>query len=335
MERGAVVIRPVERGQIIGVWWEDYVVLNHPQFSSKTHPKHSIQPKEEIPQSNEGQGQQTFNEQQTHTAESISCQMKDSILSLKSEYISQNGELVNYSLMKSSSHFFQYLEIIQLLPQLDLSILSSIERKAFFINIYNSLVIHSLVENIVTVDEDSIFKRLRMYATASYQIGPFVYSLNDIEHGILRGNKSSPTPFSSPPFTSQDPRLRFIVELDPRIHFALNCGAKSCPPIKVYLDSKLDRQLQTATRGYLSSNVAIDLPQRTVTLSMLFKWFRNDFGKNDLEILRWIELHASEDIARPVHQLLEDVAINRKKSFFSSSSQIKINYFPYDWRINS
>jgi hypothetical protein len=318
----------MERGQIIGLWWEDYVVLN--RFPPKNIPRNSIHPKEELKIDNNKQ-------QDIITAEYICSKMKDSILALKSEHISSNGDQVNYSMMKSSPLFAQYLETSQLLHQLDLSILSSTERKAFFINIYNSLVIHSLVENMITENDDSIFKRLRMYATAAYQIGPFLYSLNDIEHGILRGNKCSPTPFSSPPFPSHDPRLRFIVEFDPRIHFTLNCGARSCPIIKVYLDSKLDRQLQSATQCYLT-NIAIDLQQKTVTLSMLFKWFRHDFGNNDLEILRWIELHATDDVARPLHQLLEDINLKKKKkNFFSSSSSswIHVKYFPYDWRINS
>jgi hypothetical protein len=323
----------MERGQVIGLWWEDYVVLNRvPPQDPKTIPKNSIIPKG-------GSQEELKIDNSRPSAEQISCQMKDSILALKCEHISPNGDSVNYSLMKTSSIFDQYLDTIQLLHQLDLSTLSPTERKAFFINIYNSLVIHALVENLVQ-ENDSIFKRLRMYAVASYQIGSSFYSLNDIEHGILRGNKPSPTPFSSPPFSSRDPRLRVIVDLDPRIHFTLNCGAKSCPPIKVYLDSKLDQQLQTATKGYLTSDlVAIDLQHRTVTLSMLFKWFRHDFGKNDLEILRWIELHAIDDIARPLHQLLEDINTKKKKSmsrlFSSSSSWIQINYFPYDWRINS
>ena len=39
----------------------------------------------------------------------------------------------------------------------------------------------------------------------------------------------------SKPFGSSDPRLKVaLTEHEPLIHFALVCGAKSCPPIKTY-----------------------------------------------------------------------------------------------------
>ena len=74
-----------------------------------------------------------------------------------------------------------------------------------------------------------------MYSTASYNIGGLVYSLNDIENGLLRGNRVSAVPLTSVPFPDQnDPRKNLMLNCDPRIHFALNCGAVSCPPIAVY-----------------------------------------------------------------------------------------------------
>ena len=67
--------------------------------------------------------------------------------------------------------------------------------------------------------------------------------MQDMEDGVLRGNSPAAASLgmllgipklSSGPFDESDPRRRLaVVPMDPRIHFALVCGAKSCPPIKV------------------------------------------------------------------------------------------------------
>jgi len=61
-----------------------------------------------------------------------------------------------------------------------------------------------------------------------------VYSLNDIENGILRSNRKPVAAFRRP-FSNSDIRRHIALkECEPRVHFALVCGAKSCPPIKTY-----------------------------------------------------------------------------------------------------
>lgn len=53
-----------------------------------------------------------------------------------------------------------------------------------------------------------------------------MYSLDDIEHGVLRGNRPHPSS-PEPLLRDGDPRLQFVMSrVDPRIHFALVCGAK-------------------------------------------------------------------------------------------------------------
>ena len=86
----------------------------------------------------------------------------------------------------------------------------------------------------------------------SYIIGGLSYSLNDMENGILRNNRRSMGTLYMRPFSSDDPRLELAIEpVDPRIHFALNCGAKSCPPIKTFSALEIDDQLDLATKAFL------------------------------------------------------------------------------------
>ena len=61
-----------------------------------------------------------------------------------------------------------------------------------------------------------------------------MYSLNDIESGVLRSNRKPIAAFRRP-FSSSDSRRGIALkQCEPRVHFALVCGAKSCPPIKTY-----------------------------------------------------------------------------------------------------
>ena len=74
----------------------------------------------------------------------------------------------------------------------------------------------------------------QFFNTVSYVIGGLTFTLNEIENGVLRSNRK-PIGALSKPFSKNDLRLKIALEQpEPKIHFALVCGAKSCPPIKTY-----------------------------------------------------------------------------------------------------
>ena len=113
--------------------------------------------------------------------------MRHKTLQLKSEAI---GDSVNYTVLRDSKTFQEYKELTYLLADMDLQSLSHDEQKAFWINLYNTLVIHAIIEGMLPIEKStSTFARLELYATASYKVGHFIFSLNDIENGILRANQ--------------------------------------------------------------------------------------------------------------------------------------------------
>jgi hypothetical protein len=184
-------------------------------------------------------------------AQSVSQYLKGFIMDLKCEHFSADGLHVDYKAIKVSEKYQQYVVACKRLTVLDLSTLSQSQLKAFCINIYNALVIHALIEGLLE-NETSTFSRMKFFATAAYNIGGQIYSLNDIENGLLRRNRLSAVPFTSLPFSQHDHRLQYMLtEGDPRIHFALNCGSASCPPIAEYSSdvAELEQQLQMATEG--------------------------------------------------------------------------------------
>ena len=62
--------------------------------------------------------------------------------------------------------------------------------------------------------------------------------------------------------------------MDPRIHFALVCGSRSCAPIRFYEADSIDEQLETATRNFINSSEVVILPeQKKILLSQIFNWY--------------------------------------------------------------
>ena len=129
-------------------------------------------------------------------------------------------------------------------------------------------------------------QRNSFFGGVGYKIGGHHYSFNDLEHGVLRGNKV-PTFQLSPQLPKDDPRLPAVFAApDCRIHFALNCGAVSCPAISLYTAQGIDTELDVAAAGFCESadGVAVDAESRTLWLSKLLSWYGADFGRNKREI---------------------------------------------------
>lgn len=147
-------------------------------------------------------------------------------------------------------------------------------RKAFWINCYNVAV-----QNALKAHPEKYANKMAFYNKKTIVIAGKWLSPNDMEHGILRRSKwlyglgFVPSLFPSP-FEKQ---MR-VAHLDVRIHFALNCGARSCPPIVVYNPIEVQRQLNDVTAAFLHDNTLVE--NGKLLLSKLFLWYRGDFGSN-------------------------------------------------------
>jgi hypothetical protein len=142
-----------------------------------------------------------------------------------------------------------------------------------------------------------------------------------MEHGILRGNRRPPYRLLRP-WGNNDSRLEFaILPIDPRIHFALVCGARSCPPIGFYEAEQIDFQLQLAAESFINSPQVRILPEKnTLLISMIFKWYKADFGGNDQAI---------------IDTILNFLDEGEKKNFLSENrNRVQMKYQPYDWNLN-
>ena len=250
-------------------------------------------------------------------ATEVASGLRKIILSLYDNYLSEDGKSVDYVGISKSELFKNYEELSYELQRTDIASLPPNERKAFFINCYNALMIHAYVRNGIPT---SFWQRFKFFTTTSYMIGGQNYSLDDMEHGILRENKKSLLAYLQNPITSHDPRAKAILPLDPRIHFALVCGAKGCPPIKHYSSENIDEELDLAARAFIESAFVIDGSK--IYLSKIFYWYKTDFGSSTSQLLDFIFPYLNKEKQEQLKQLL-------------GSSSYKIHYLPYDWTSNS
>jgi hypothetical protein len=229
---------------------------------------------------------------------------------------------VDYTNLKHSEIYQHYHH--RLTPQLRAIDLDSLgDRKqatAFWINLYNALVIDGVIRaNVRTSVTEGFLGIVRFFYRTAYNVGGLRFSLEDIEHGILRANRGSVF-VPGVQFSSDDPRSKYTMpDVDPRLHFALNCASHSCPPIAVYSAGNLDEQLGLATRNFLDHEVRLDTENKRLYITALFKWYRSDFG-------------GKSGVVAFLRQYLPD---DERRAWLETHEQIgKLYYLPYDWSLN-
>lgn len=170
-------------------------------------------------------------------------------------------------------------EYVRQLQQINMDELKSAlqsdeEKIAFWINLYNAYTQISLQKNPAQYKTRSKF-----FGSKQIEIAGSAFSLDDIEHGILRRSKIKwGLGHLNKLFPGKKEKALRVDQLDYRLHFALNCGAKSCPPIAFYTPENINRQLDLAMNAYLKSEAEYDEAGNTVKLPAIMSWFRRDFG---------------------------------------------------------
>lgn len=119
-----------------------------------------------------------------------------------------NGGKVNYAALGASKEFHAFHCNTCRLQAADLTTMSPAARTAFVINAYNLLVLHGFT---VIGPPMTAWQRNTFFTLVSYNIGGLVFTLDELEHGILRGNKPNGLRLKTP-FASSDPRCRLVIQ---------------------------------------------------------------------------------------------------------------------------
>lgn len=170
------------------------------------------------------------------------------------KYVSVSGD-VDYKSIKANK---KELEAITKAFS-ETSVLTSWSKNdqlAFWINAYNVFTI-DLIVNHYPIKSIQNLDGGKPWDVKRIAIGGKKYSLNNIENDIIR------------------PQFK-----DARIHFAVNCAAKSCPPIlnSAFFGKTLDEQLDAVTKKFISNTKYQNITPGKMTLSKIFDWYKVDFG---------------------------------------------------------
>ncbi|KAJ3434492.1 electron carrier/ protein disulfide oxidoreductase [Anaeramoeba flamelloides] len=211
------------------------------------------------------------------------------LMNLLNCYYSVNSKKINMKAIAKSIPFRKFVELSSGLQNIKLKNLTTEQRLCFFINLYNTITLHSFVINGVPKDKPSVEKFLR---NSIYRINDYYFSLNDIYHGILRGNVD-PKQTNNNYFKNYDPGYQekcglAITPMDPRIHFALiNYTFPSF--IRIYHLESFNDTLTKVTQ-HLSSNLVF-VKENKILIPKLFAIYEKDFGGTE-NIINWISKNA-------------------------------------------
>ncbi|MEX1002650.1 MAG: DUF547 domain-containing protein [Crocinitomicaceae bacterium] len=208
---------------------------------------------------------------------------------LLKKHVSSQGKVDYKGFMDDIEPFDKYL--IELRSHAPMKDWSSDEKKAFYINCYNAYTIKFVITKYpVSSPKDVKFSGKDMWNFRMVQVGPQKYSLQQVEDNILR-------------------RMG-----DPRIHFAINCAAKSCPKLlnEAYEADKLNAQLSKVTKAFIRNETHNEIKSKKIEISKIFEWYADDFKEGDMTLISFINKYS-------------EVTVNE---------DAKIEYKEYNWSLN-
>ncbi len=209
--------------------------------------------------------------------------------SFLAKFVDADGN-VNYAAIKRNP-----LELSGLLKRVetfDAAAAKPADREAFYLNAYNLLVIGEVVARypLESVQKVPGFFDKNLVSVAGEKL-----TLNNLEAQKLR------QPYN-----------------DPRVHFALVCGAKGCPRLSraAYVGNQLDAQLTIQARKVLQDPafIRVDDKAKKVQLSQIFKWYEADFKASGKTGVAYVNQFRE---AKPV------------------PATYAVDYYPYSWVLNS
>ncbi len=212
---------------------------------------------------------------------------------LLNKYI-KNGVVIYQGFKNEESKLNAYLKVLE---GVNGKTLDRNEQFAFYVNAYNAWTIKLILSGYPGLKS---IKDLATWPDSPWKkkicrIDGDMITLDHIEHQILR-----------PGFK------------DPRVHFAINCASKSCPPLmsKPFTGKDLNRQLDDVTQKFINDTNRNKLEGKKLFVSKIFKWFGDDFNN---EIIDFFIKYAEKDL---------------KENLEKRRTKIKIKYLDYDWSLN-
>ena len=208
---------------------------------------------------------------------------------LLGKYVTSGG--VKYAEWKGNAADMQAIQsVVDGIAKENVSALGKQQQLAFYINAYNAWILHEALGKYPTKSvKDALFT---FFTSKRITVAGQQMSFNALEKDTIRSKFG-----------------------EPRVHFALNCASRSCPPLNrtAFSADKLDGQFETLAKGYVNSEhgVKFNAAAKSADLSKIFDWYKDDF-KSEGGALAFIN--------------------KRRNSAIPADA--KINYQEYDWGLN-
>ncbi|HWM89489.1 MAG TPA: DUF547 domain-containing protein [Thermoanaerobaculia bacterium] len=211
---------------------------------------------------------------------------------------------MNYKGLKADKASLDRLR--QQMAAVDVAPLSRPEQLAYWINLYNistaNMVVESYpVDSIRDISTDPVV-RLNVFKKPHVKVKGGTMSLNDVENEKIRAGFK-----------------------DPRIHFAINCAAESCPPIRPepYVGARIDQQLDDQARKFLNGPMGVRLEQDGSDLVLhatkIMDWFKDDFEQWGGGSVAFLKKHLSSD---------------KVKRIEAAGKNVELEFVDYSWKLN-
>lgn len=242
-------------------------------------------------------------------------QLADALETVKAAYFEPAGAACHFGALAASPERARLAACLEALGAFDPGRVRIPAQSAFWINVFNAVVLRDAAElaGATSVRQvEGFFERPRL------TVGGYSFSLDGIEHGLLRGNAPKYGSFG-PPMKKSDPRLAYTpLAFDDRIHFALYSACRSSPPLRVVHGERADAELEAAARDYVRATVRVKDDGARIKVPRIFRWYSEDFG-GERGVLDFV-------VAR-----LDDPAV---ELIDSRQGDVRIKYLDFDWTLN-
>jgi hypothetical protein len=208
---------------------------------------------------------------------------------LLGKYVTSGG--VKYAEWKSNAADLQAIQtVVDGIAKENVSAMEKKQQLAFYINAYNAWILHEALGKYPTKSVKDTF--FTFFTGKRIKVAGQDTSFNALEKETIRSKFS-----------------------EPRVHFALNCASRSCPPLnrEAFSAGKLEEQFEKLAKGYVNSEKGVNYSAATKTaeISKIFDWYKDDF-KGEGGALAFINKRRATPIP----------------------NDAKISYQDYNWSLN-
>jgi hypothetical protein len=210
--------------------------------------------------------------------------------------------------LNQRSELQKYLASLSEIQKADFDDWDEGRQLAFLINAYNAWTIELVLTrypNLRSIRQIGLLP-ISAWRKDIVELFDTKYSLNEIEHGMIRGEGNYN---------------------EPRIHFAVNCAAIGCPALRpeAFVGEKLEEQLDESTKLFLADKTRNYPDGGELYISSIFDWYGEDFEKG------WEGINS---VAQFLHLYSEELRLDEEMKEKLSKNQIKMHYLRYDWNLN-